>query len=640
KGPCPPLKRKRQAREPAASSARFSKRWKRSSSIISISSNDDAAASVPSSSQVSAEYWSQQPDFDSDASDVPEEDFLALTQNTPKKRYSPTVEQNRLDGDTSVPEPTLCREQQDLLDRIMRGENVFFTGSAGCGKSTVLKAAVKQLRAAGKVVHITAPTGRAALGVNGVTTWSYMGWIPSFQSTMTLEELKGHSWHGTISQRLRETDVLVIDEISMVENLHLERINECMKHVKCYDIQTGRARADAPAFGGVQLLITGDFCQLPPVNPFQHCMYCKSSLVKNPQGWVTSKTQFACPKGCRTYREHEKWAFKSNAWQEAQLTHVHLNEIHRQSDRSFVRMLQKCRLGMPFTKAEAVTLLNHPSETENATKLLAKNDEVNAINNEEFQKLNGWVNQYPALDLIKWNPDHKEYESLCDVEPPGSDNAGVLRGLRDHSLEHVVELKEGALVMLRVNLDIEKGLVNGSQGIVTGWERFDERRLPRAYRKKDKTHEFVVDMLIGEDAGLREGEIREFCKVGQVHEWPIVKFHNGIELTIYPWCVVTYLGSEEPYTKVIRTQVPLTLGWALTIHKSQGMTLNRVVTNLSGAWNQALKYVALSRVTSLEGLKIEGGQPSLKVKNKADEVEQFIRDMFGQELFDRTKRGL
>ncbi|KAG4293208.1 hypothetical protein FPRO06_12696 [Fusarium proliferatum] len=74
-----------------------------------------------------------------------------------------------------VHEPTLCKEQQDLLDLIMSGRNVFFTGSAGCGKSTVLKATVKKLRAAGKIVHITAPTGRAALGVNSVTTWSYMG---------------------------------------------------------------------------------------------------------------------------------------------------------------------------------------------------------------------------------------------------------------------------------------------------------------------------------------------------------------------------------------------------------------------------------------------------------------------------------
>ncbi|KAF5981301.1 hypothetical protein FBULB1_4867 [Fusarium bulbicola] len=149
-----------------------------------------------------------------------------------------------------VPEPTLCKEQQDLLDLILSGRNVFFTGSAGCGKSTVLKAAVKKLRAAGKIVHITAPTGRAALGVNGVTTWSYMGWsIDSIKSP--LSDLKSDSHRTTVKARLMETDVLVIDEISMVENHHLQRMNECLKSARCWSPQHNNYSPTAPAFGGV-----------------------------------------------------------------------------------------------------------------------------------------------------------------------------------------------------------------------------------------------------------------------------------------------------------------------------------------------------------------------------------------------------
>ncbi|RKL34131.1 hypothetical protein BFJ72_g9618 [Fusarium proliferatum] len=229
-----------------------------------------------------------------------------------------------------VPEPTLCKEQQDLLDLIMSGRNVFFTGSAGCGKSTVLKAAVKKLRAAGKIVHITAPTGRAALGVNGVTTWSYMGWtIDSMKSP--LPELKSDSHRKTVKARLTETHVLVIDEISMVENHHFQRMNECLKSARCWSQQHSDYWPNAPAFGGVQLLVTGDFCQLPPVKPFGHCMRCGSPTIpdtkRNPTEWNCSG-RF----NCGPFYVEDQWAFRSDAWEEANFSHVHLKEIHRQSD--------------------------------------------------------------------------------------------------------------------------------------------------------------------------------------------------------------------------------------------------------------------------------------------------------------------
>lgn len=148
-------------------------------------------------------------------------------------------------------EPPLCKEQADLVNLILSGKNVFYTGSAGCGKSTVLKAFVKQFEAINQRVRILAPTGRAALSVNGTTTWSYVGWVPGHHKKPIDELLK--LAHGkTVLKRLRETDVLVIDEISMVENLHFERLNAFMKE----------ARNNNRAFGGVQLIATGDFCQV------------------------------------------------------------------------------------------------------------------------------------------------------------------------------------------------------------------------------------------------------------------------------------------------------------------------------------------------------------------------------------------
>ena len=153
------------------------------------------------------------------------------------------------------PEPTLTPEQQHLVDIIMSGKNVFYTGSAGTGKSTVLKAFVKRLDEREKKVDIISPTGISALNVAGVTYFVYAGWNPD-SSQKPLADLEHNArWQKYVHERLTETSVLVIDEISMIENHQFERLDGILKASR---------ENDAP-FGGVQLIVTGDFCQLPPV---------------------------------------------------------------------------------------------------------------------------------------------------------------------------------------------------------------------------------------------------------------------------------------------------------------------------------------------------------------------------------------
>lgn len=179
-------------------------------------------------------------------------------------------------------EPNLCKEQADLVRLILSGANVFYTGSAGCGKSTVLRSFVGQLKNRGKTVKIIAPTGRSALDVSGTTFWTYAGWHPDSMK-LPLEKLENNArYHDHVKERLSETDVLVIDEISMFENQHFERLNRIMKaarsHDKITDAVQARANFNAP-FGGVQMVVTGDFCQLPPVRPYTYCMYCGRTLI-------------------------------------------------------------------------------------------------------------------------------------------------------------------------------------------------------------------------------------------------------------------------------------------------------------------------------------------------------------------------
>ncbi len=126
-----------------------------------------------------------------------------------------------------APGVELCKEQTDLVETIISGKNVFYTGSAGCGKSTVLRSFVRCLRGLGKRVHIVAPTGKAALNVNGSTFWTYAGWTPNIMRK-PMKDVFAACHEKRTWDRFNETDVLVIDEISMMENFYFERLNRAV----------------------------------------------------------------------------------------------------------------------------------------------------------------------------------------------------------------------------------------------------------------------------------------------------------------------------------------------------------------------------------------------------------------------------
>lgn len=538
--------------------------------------------------------------------------------------------------------PTLCKEQQDLINLIATGNNVFFTGSAGCGKSTALKVAVNMLRDQGKIVHIVAPTGRAALQVNGMSTWSYMGWTPDYHK-LPIGKLIHKGFRKHIRKRLRDTDVLIIDEISMVENHHFERMNQCMKGAICWKRWQGGGDGpafegdtpiddgDAPAFGGVQVIVTGDFCQLPPVKPFEFCMQCGQKLIADEDG-----ANFNCSDNHGPFSDTDKWAFKSAAWKEANFAYVNLKEIHRQKDESFIRMLQKCRLGIPFLPQELAILMQHPCEVQKATRLLCTRREVNKINQESFSKLKTPKLNYEALDGFE--PFTEEHAALPQYKRRQDD--GTLEACRDQRLEPRVTLRGGMLVILQVNLDIKAGLVNGSQGIICGFEAFDHEKLPKA-ATGDKADLIPSEQrLTGDHATLRERQIHHFLEYQlqsrnswAAKAWPRVLFHNGLKRTIYATCTINSVGDKEPYSLLHRTQVPLIAGWAMSVHRSQGMTLDRVIVDLSNSFEEGQVYVALSRATSLQGLKIEGSSDGLRAKGGNDDVRAFLEAQFGQELF-------
>jgi ATP-dependent DNA helicase PIF1 len=301
---------------------------------------------------------------------------------------------------------------------------------------------------------------------------------------------------------------------------------------------------------------------------------------------------------------------------------VNLTTIHRQSDKVFVDILQKCRLGVPFTLQEEELLLQHDSQTTNAVKLFSTRQEVGAVNRKAFLRLQSTQRTYNCYD------DFRCYNSNLHSKGRRSDYDGSLEALRDHRFDPRIDLKQGMVVVLLVNLDQENGLVNGSQGVVMGFEKAEDSKMPEAVKKDDKEFSRLGTgpVLTGEHAEVREANIRTFMDNAKEKLWPIILFQNRITRTIYADCRVTELGDEPPYSLISRTQIPLVAGWAMTVHKSQGMTLNRVVVDLSRSFEEGQMYVALSRARSLEGLKVEGLG---RQQGCNERVRLFLRERLG-----------
>ena len=511
--------------------------------------------------------------------------------------------------------PNLTAEQAHVIELAMEGRNIFYTGSAGCGKSTVLHALVRQLKRMGKRVEVMAPTGKAALAINGMTTWTFAGWNPNSHK-VSLERLKmaAIDKSSRAGRRFRRADVIIIDEISMVENLHFERLNQVMKAARVGTCFT----ADTRAFGGVQVIVTGDFAQLPPVRAYQHCMQCGSEMQPD-----VEQEMHNCRRCNTVYKAVDKWAFRSEAWEECNFAYVYLKTIHRQHDDVFIALLEKCRRGEPFTEADVTLLMNHEANTTDAVELYSTREEVRCVNEREFKKLPTESHSFQCHDTFIWNEaQHPHLSSRLERHPQG-----WLTCLKEHSLDHQVDLKIGMHVVLLVNIDLDRGLCNGSQGTIIGWaaprtDTIEGIRPPHESFSEGLYDDGLLDLKVAQISAFEQ-------KNAQVL-WPIVRFINGVDRIIRAECLVNALGDDEPYSLLCRTQIPLAPAWALSIHKAQGMTLDRVKVDLSRAFSEGQVYVALSRARSLQGLEVVGNAQGLMVgKGGNKEVRAFYQEKFG-----------
>ena len=397
----------------------------------------------------------------------------------------------------------LSEEQEEALERLRQGEHIFLTGCAGTGKTFLLQHLVT--RYPSESICVTASTAIAAIEIGGQTLHSFAG-VGASSEDLTLEQMIPRIiQRPNVSHAWRKCKKLIIDEISMVSCQFFDLLDKIGRTLK---------KQPEKPFGGIQMILAGDFFQLPPVIRRKH-------------------------------HDGKVFCFESDAWSYLKPHVIELKHVFRQSDETLVKALADLRKGVVTERASNTfspcigRQLNH-SDGVYPTSLRSMTHDVDTINTSSLQILTGESVTYEAQD----NADSEYIHS-------------VLR--RETYLPETITLKVGAQVVLLAALPhIHRSLVSGSRGVVVG---LAESASP------------VVRFAVL-DADVRVERIKR-------------------EVLIF--------------SKVVahREQIPLRLAWALSIHKSQGMSIDRLEVSIDRTvFEYGQAYVALSRCVSLHGLSI------------------------------------
>lgn len=423
---------------------------------------------------------------------------------------------------------TYSPAQQQAFNKYLQGKNIFITGPGGSGKSKLIKDIKLDCLTKNKKVQVCALTGCAALqlGIQAKTIHSWAGIglangpIDQTVSKINKSIFKKRNW--------QQIDVLIIDEVSMM----------CQKIFELLDTIAKKTRKSQRPFGGIQVIFSGDFYQLPPV-------------------------------GIKEEIETIKFCFESELWDKTFIKedHVQLIEIFRQKDPVYATILNQIREGR--IKRSSCEILekcvNRPlSSSLNIipTKLYPTRNKVDIINHTEMSKLTTEEIEFKQKENFDLPMTDKEIQLRHEYTRDAM-QLEMTYIKRNLICEEVVRLKVGAQVMCIVNIELPNGtmICNGSQGIIVS---------------------------------MTETKI------------PVVKFNDGTELLMN-----YHVWHSETIPGIGISQIPLILAWALTIHKSQGCTLDYAEIDVgSSIFECGQTYVALSRVKSLDGLYLTSFEPN------------------------------
>ncbi|KKS38304.1 MAG: AAA ATPase [Parcubacteria group bacterium GW2011_GWA2_42_14] len=433
--------------------------------------------------------------------------------------------------------------QEEALTILKTGANVFLTGEPGSGKTHAINRYVEYLREHNIEPAITASTGIAATHIGGFTihSWSGIG-IRKNLSTYDLDMIASNE---RVARRVGRASILIIDEVSMLSSETFS-----MAEAVCREI-----RRNAKPFGGLQVVLVGDFFQLPPIVAATRDEGSVARLGFGEGGASTATAPFA---------------FRSRAWKALNPLVCYLSEQYRQDDTAFLNLLQAVRSSKVDEGIHTILALRRIGEKQasrDLPRLFSHNADVDRLNEERLKTVNGIARQFKMTS--------RGSEALVQALKRGCLSPEVL------------SLKTKARVMFTKNKP-DGSFINGTLGEVEGFA----------------------------DDGA-----------------PIVRTHGGRRIYTEPmeW---TITDGARVLAKI--SQIPLRLAWAITVHKSQGMTLDAAVMDLSDAFEYGQGYVALSRVRSLSGLHLLG------FNGRALEVhpEVLAKDAEFMELSDCLRKEL
>jgi ATP-dependent DNA helicase PIF1 len=489
----------------------------------------------------------------------------------------------------------LSEEQQHVLDLVVeKKKSVFFTGSAGTGKSVLLREIITSLRKKyarePDRIAVTASTGLAACNVGGVTLHSFAG--IGLGKEPVAELVKKIKKNQKARHRWMRTKVLVVDEVSMVDGELFDKLEAIARQLR----NNGRP------FGGIQLVITGDFFQLPP---------------------VPDKGKIA------------QFAFDASTWTTSVEYTIGLHHVFRQKDPGmctrwseirfctdhflvFAGMLNEMREGrLSASSISTFRSLSRPlnfNDDLDATELFALRSEVDRANADRLVNLQGNVEVFEARDGGTIVDKTQRDKLLSNCMAP-----------------ETITLKKGAQVMLIKNID--ESLVNGSIGRVIGF--MDEGEFDKYCINEDAYKQATDGILSTQTPSLSKEEMarkRLTDNLTTQRKFPLVRFAiadgTSRDLLCQPESWKVELPNGE--VQASRSQVPLILAWALSIHKAQGQTLERVKVDLGKVFEKGQAYVALSRATSMAGLQVLRFDP--KKVNAHEKVGTFYANLARVEL--------